>query len=438
MRNDTMMPLSRSRLLLCLGLFLCARAADAGDHWERFRGPNGDGVANDKGVPLEFSDKHNVLWKTPIPGDGNSSPIVWGERVFLQTASTDGTQRMLLCLAARDGKVLWTRSIPGVKVKIRYDSSLASSTPTTDGAAVYIAFWDGKDIIVSAYDMQGTPLWNRNLGEFVSQHGAGASPILYKDKLLFVNDMDRENPATKKAVNRPALLLALNKKTGAIVWEIPREAERACYSAPFLHETKSGGAPELIVVSTTALTAYNPDDGTKTWELPHWQGKLVRMPLRTVASATLVGNTLIASSGDGAGDRFAAGVALEGIGTGTKAQRVWENSKDFPYVPCPLQRGPHLYFVNDAGFAGCYEARSGQRIWHERVPGAKFTASPVMIDGKIYAASDAGDVFVFAADPNYRQLAKNTLGERIRATPAVANDRLYIRGQNHLFCIGKQ
>jgi outer membrane protein assembly factor BamB len=422
-----------SRLCLLFALCLLSSLVRAGDHWERFRGPNASGVADDSNVPVQFG-KENVLWKTPLPGTGNGSPVVWGERVFIHAASADGKQRLLLCLDARDGKLLWTRAIPARKAKIRYDSSLASSTPTTDGEAVYVAFWDGIDIIMAAYDFAGTPLWNRNLGPFISQHGAGASPFLYKDKLLFSNDMDKDDPVTKTPVSRPAFLVALHKKTGDIAWEVPREAFRACYSAPFFHAIQ-GSAPELLVVSTPAITAYNPESGAKLWELPHWQSKMVKMPLRTVASATLVGDVLVASSGDGAGDRYAAGVAL---GTaGTSAHRLWENNKDFPYVPCPVGHGSHVYFVNDAGHAGCYEAATGKRLWQERQPDAKFTASPVLIDGKVYASSVEGDVIVFAAEPKFRLLARNSVGETIRATPAVAHDCLFIRGQQHLFCIGK-
>jgi outer membrane protein assembly factor BamB len=198
--------------------------------------------------------------------------------------------------------------------------------------------------------------------------------------------------------------------------------------------------PDLVVVSTTAVTGYDPNDGTMKWEAKGWQGPSVRMPLRTVASSALSGDVLIACSGDGAGDRLAVAIALPGFGEAKheKPARLWQNSKDFPYVPCPLARGEHFYFVNDAGWAGCYNAQTGKRVWQERLTEDRFTASPLMIDGKVYAVSDSGDVFVFAADPQYRLLARNEVGERVWATPAVADGRLYIRGNHHLFCFGKE
>ena len=146
---------------------------------------------------------------------------------------------------------------------------------------------------------------------------------------------------------------------------------------------------------------------------------------------------MLASSGDGAGDRLTVGLKLP-TAPGARPEQVWSNGKEFPYVPCLLTRGEHVYFVNDGGFAGCYEIKTGTKVWYERLPGATFTASPVMVDGKIYAGSEEGDIFVLAAEPKFHQLAQNQLGEQLRASPAVADGRLFVRGANHLFCFGKK
>jgi outer membrane protein assembly factor BamB len=405
------------------------------DNWERFRGPNGTGTAHDKDVPLTFGAKENVVWKVALPGAGNSSPVVWGKRLFLQSASKDGKLRTLICVDATDGKILWQKSIPGIPATIRADSSLASSTPTTDGAAVYVSFWDGRKILVEAYDFQGEKRWSKDLGPFNSQHGAGASPILYKDKLILANDMDKDDFYTKQVNERPSMLMALDKRTGRLAWETPRAAERACYSAPFLLHRPGQKEPELVVTSTTAVTGYNPENGSKLWEAKGWQEHALKAPMRTVASPALADGVLCVCSGGDAG-RFAVGLALPAAGKTDAPQRLWDNRKNFPYVPSPVARGEHFYFVNDAGFAGCFHARTGTRIWFERLADG-FTASPLVIDGKIYAASTAGDVYVFAAESTFQLLARNELGEMIRATPAVANGRLYIRGERHLYCVGK-
>lgn len=422
---------------LCLGIGLVVPAAAAhADNWERFRGPNGEGISTDKSIPIQFSATENLRWKTKIEGDGHSSPVIWGDRLFLQTAALDGSQRSLLCLDAKTGKELWKRSIPGVKAKVRFDSSLASATPTTDGKAVFVPFWNGKDIVMTAYDFQGEKLWERNLGEFVSQHGAGASPVLYKDLLIFSLDKDAYRDTSKKTgpVANPSTLFGLDKKTGKTVWETPREAIRACYTVPFLLE-KPGAPTELIVTSSTAITSYDPESGKSNW---YWTWTFRKDPLRTIAATTYTNGLLLACSGDGSGERLMVAVELKGKGKDIQPERIWDNIKQFPYVTCPLVKGEHVYFVNDLGVAGCFHAKSGKQVWFERIPDAKFYASPVMIDNKMYAVSEQGDVYVIDADTKYSLLAKNALGERVRATPAVANGALYVRGQNHLFCIGKK
>jgi outer membrane protein assembly factor BamB len=405
-------------------LTLLAVTTTSADNWPRFRGPNGTGVAADKDVPIKWDESGGVLWKIPLPGLGNSSPVIWGDRVFLQASPSTGKERQLVCVSASTGKLLWSRSVAGRKARIHAKNTLASSTPATDGERVYAAFWDGSGIVLAAYDMDGRPVWDRKLGSFTSQHGAGASPVVFEDKVYLANDQDDAST-----------LYAFDARTGKIVWQDERPAYRACYSSPFIR-SKTGNRPELIVVSTMALTSYEPHSGRKNWNYT-WKFS-AKMPLRTTGSAIVANGMLFACSGDGGGDRHMIALHLKGAGPRTEVDLAWENKRDFPYVPTLLQRGEHLYFVNDKGMAGCYEARTGKRVWFERLPGATFTSSPVLIDGKMYAASEEGDVFVVAAEPTFQLLARNTLGEGVRASPAVADNRLFLRGRNHLFCIAKR
>jgi outer membrane protein assembly factor BamB len=424
-------------LVLAVSVLTWAHArADAGN-WERFRGPNGFGVAEDKDIPVHFGDKENILWKMPLPGLGNSSPIVWGKYLFLQTSSADGKQRLLLCIDAVHGKQLWSRGIPaaqGAKIDKHPKNTLASSTPVTDGESIFVSFWDGKNVFLAAYNFKGDLIWNKPLGRWVSQHGTGASPILYKDKVIFCNDMDKESQK-KEPVPNPSILYAFNKKTGDSAWELPREAYRACYSAPFLLE-KLGSPTELIVTSTTSITSYNPDDGSENWR---WNWTFKGMHLRTVACSYFADGMLFAGSGDGGGERQFCAIALHGAGKNARPAQLWQNFKDFPYVPCILTQGDFLYFVNDGGYAGCFEAKTGKKVWYERFQDHSFTSSPVLIGDKIYAPSEEGNVHVFTATPaGFQPIAANYLGETLRASPAVADGRLYIRGQHHLFCIGNK
>src|SRR5262245_39484181 len=260
------------KLTFTVALLLTLSTLSHAGHWARFRGPNGTGVADKQNLPVQVSKDDGILWKVPIPGTGNASPVVWDQRLFIHGATPK--ERYLMCLDVTNGQTVWKKSIPGGPVRFRSESSLASSTPTTDGTMVYVSFWDGKDIQMVAYDFAGERKWGKNLGPFISQHGAGASPILYKDKVIFANDMDKEEFKTKVPVERPSILMAFNKTTGTLAWETPREAIRACYSAPIVLE-RDRQPDELIVTSTTAVTSYNPQDGKPNWE---WRWSFAKMP----------------------------------------------------------------------------------------------------------------------------------------------------------------
>ena len=205
---------------------------------------------------------------------------------------------------------------------------------------------------------------------------------------------------------------------------------------PFVLE-RPGAAPELIVTSSSAITSYEPMSGKSNWYFT-WTWK--KDALRTIAGTTYINGMLVACSGDGSGERQMVGVALKGKGQNIQPAQAWAHFKSLetPYVPAPLVKGEHFYFINDLGIAGCYEAKTGNRVWFERLATGKFYASPVMIDGKIYAGSEKGDMYVFAAETSFKVLAQNPLGESIMATPAVANGALYIRTTGHLYCIGNK
>jgi outer membrane protein assembly factor BamB len=307
-------------------LLIAVNLAFASD-WTRFRGPNGTGIADDKDIPVQWSAK-NILWKVEVAGLGHSSPIVWKDHLYVQTASKDGKERILLCLDTKDGSTRWKRSMParpvqgkGKKKLIHEKNSFASSSPGVDAERVYVVFWDNVNIFLNAYTHAGEPVWSRDLGPFTSQHGAGASPIPIGDKVYFANDSDDN-----------AVLLCLDGRTGATVWSQDRPHFRACYSSPFLRELPNGEGSELIVVSTMGVTGYDPDKGSKRW---NWEWKFIaKQPLRTTGSPVTSNGMLFACSGDGGGPRHAVAVKL-----GTTPTLAWENHKDFPYVPTILAWG---------------------------------------------------------------------------------------------------
>jgi outer membrane protein assembly factor BamB len=399
---------------------LLALAAAAASDWPRFRGPNGTGASADKDIPIQWSEKENILWKAALPGHGNSSPIVSGDKVFVQSAAADGSERFLLCLDAANGDVLWKKSAPGAAAHTHDKNSLASSTPAADGERVYAIFWDGKDVSLAAYDFKGERQWERDLGPFKSEHGAGMSPIVYDGKVIVNFDQDKS-----------AAVVAFDAKNGKDAWRADRKGFRTCYSTPFVLE-RDKGAAEVVVSSSAGVTAYDPANGAEKWA---YEWSFAKDPLRTVAGPLAAGGLVIANSGAGStGERDT--IAVRPGTDDAKPSLAWQVRKTFPYVPCLLTKGDYLYGVNDAGFALCISAKTGETVFSERL-GSPMTASPVLIDGKVYAAGEDGKVYVFEAEPKFKLLAKNDMGEPVMSSPAAANNRLFVRGKDTLFCVAK-
>jgi outer membrane protein assembly factor BamB len=401
-------------LPLAAVLLLC------GADWTRFRGPNGTGVASDKDIPVVWTKKE-MLWKTELPGGGHSSPIVVKGKVFLQAATKK--ERLLVCIDAASGKQLWAKAVPGGVGETHAKSSLASATPCSDGERIYCVFWDGKRVGLFAYDFTGRLIWKKDLGAFKSQHGPGFSPIVHDGKVIVNNDQDGK-----------ATLQAFQAKDGELAWQVKRPADFTCYSTPFLYEQGMKGV-ELVVTSTSRITGYHPADGKEVWNF-NWSHPL--RPLRTVGSSVTADGLVFATSGGGDGARDMIAVKLGGKGDVSRTNLAWEkNGASAPYVPSLLTLAGHVYGINDDGIAFCWETKTGKEVWKARV-GEPMSSSPVLIHGKVHAVGEKGNVYVYQATPDgYKRLAKNSLGELVYSTPAVANGRLYIRGAKHLFCIGK-
>ncbi len=398
--------------LALLTVGLSASLVVAGE-WARFRGPEGLGTADDKNVPVVFGPTSNVLWKTPIPGKGNSSPIVSKGKVFLESASFDGKRRMLLCIDAKSGKVDWSKDLKATTGHTHDLNSLASSTPAADGQRIYAVFWDGKRISLTAWDYQGKELWNKDLGPYKSQHGPGLSPMVVGDRVILNIDQDDL-----------AEVVAFDAATGNQLWKKSRTAYRASYPTPFLLERD--GRQEVIVASTAGVTAYDPKDGAVIWNWTWiWKtnpkaGKKKGNPkggpggpLRNVGGPIYHNGMIFAISGDGGGDRHMVAIKAGPSGDITDTGLVWEKKKETPYVPMALAHGDYIYWITDKeNKAVCVEAKTGKVMWSERLGGtSQVTASPVLIDGKIYSVTMAGRVYVFDASPKFKLLAENDIKE---------------------------
>ena len=414
---------------LAVAALLLGSTALAAD-WDRFRGPNGTGVAAGK-LP-EIGPK-TTLWKVPLPGKGVSSPIVVGGKIYVQSASDDGAKRFLVCLDAATGKSEWTKTLVGGDAKRHKLNSLASGTPACDGKMIYCLWWDGGAMSIAAYDLAGEEKWSHSLGSYTSDHGPGHSPTVIGGT-VYVN-FDGSAGAggeagTAKGVGSGAALVAFDAATGAKKWTAERKAYRASYSTPFLWE-RPGKAAEVVVGTTTEVTGYDPATGKVNWAYPvTWpKGK---MPLRVVGSPLAVGNLVVCSFGDGGGARYAVGIDP----AAKTPAKVWDLDKGTPYVPCMLTKADRLFWIGDSGVATCAEAKTGKVLWEERVATKDVTASPILMGDEILAVAQTGDYYVFKAAAEFELVRKGKFEEPVLASPAVADGKLYVRGASHLYCFG--
>jgi len=403
------------RLLLAVMLLVSIPGPTSGENWPAWRGPRGDGTSLEKTVPVNWSQTENIVWRVPIPGIGHASPIVWGDRIFVVTALEDENQRVLLCLDRADGRVIWQRVVLETPPeRINRLNSRASSTPATDGERVYVSFLDRDKMFVAAYDLDGTEVWSVRPGVFSSMHGYCSSPILWKDKVLVNGDHDG-----------PAYLLALERATGKTIWKTPRPNRTRSYCPPILRTID--GRNQMILSGSLCVASYDPDTGEQHW--------IIDGPTEQyVASLVYNGELLFMTCGFP--DRFVQAIRPDGSGNITKTHVVWQKDKDCSYVPSPIAIGPYFLVVSDSGVATCYLAATGESLWRERL-GPHFSSSIVGAGGLAYFLSDKGVMTIVRPGPKFEVVASNDIGEDMRASPAISNGQIFLRGVKNLYCVGK-
>ncbi|VTS02434.1 outer membrane protein assembly factor BamB family protein [Tuwongella immobilis] len=410
------------RTWLTLALAASVGSTTLAADWTRFRGPNGSGISTESLPVTQFTESQGLLWKVAVPGEGNSSPIIVNGVVYLQSASKDQSQRSLLAYDAATGKLKWQQTLPGGRVKIHAKNSPASSTPACDGKTVVAVFWDGSDISLVAFSVDGKLLWNKPLGEYKSQHGAGPSPILFGSKVIVNNDQDGSSHVQ-----------AFDLATGNLVWDTTRTPTKACYSTPILVE-KPDSSPDLVVASTAGVAAYDPDSGKERWS---WTWSFPGEGLRVVGSPVAGEGLVFATAGNGGGNRSAIAVRTNGTGDVTAKNLVWKKTRLLPYVPTMIATKSGLLFgVDDRGVASCVVAKTGEELWSERLPGS-YTASPILVGDKLIAVNEEGVVTVYKAGKEFEVVGRSSVDERVFASPAFADGRLFIRGAKHLYCVGQ-
>jgi outer membrane protein assembly factor BamB len=398
-------------------VFVVLCEAAGGQEWTRFRGPDGTGIGKGESIPVSFTEA-DYLWQVKLPGPGHSSPVLWGDRVFVTCTHDARQEREVICLDANSGKTLWSTKMPFTPYRHNRQNSFAASTPAVDAERVYVNWISGGMFVALALDHAGKTLWRREMGEFQARHGAGASPIALGGLMIVGND----NRAT-------SFLAGLDGKTGKTVWQIKRASKMTSYITPAVYHPKEG-TPEVVFVSeANGMTGVDPMSGQKKWE----SDKL--FTLKSVASPVVAGSVIFATAGAGGAGRESAAVRPGDAQTGRDPTVAWRLDRTLPYVPTPIAIGDHLYILSDAGVMTCVTAATGKQVWQERLRGS-FYASPISVNGRIYLVTRSGEVIVLKAGPEYRVLGKSTLPEYTDATPAIAKGRMYIRTLNHLICIG--
>jgi outer membrane protein assembly factor BamB len=404
-----------SRIFIACWILSALGAPARGEDWPGWRGPRGDGTSLETTAPLHWTAEDNIHWKVEIPGSGHSSPVVWGNRVFLTTCLEKDGQRVLLCLDRRDGKILWQRTVLHAVLEDKHKlNSYASSTAATDGQHVWVSFLQFPAMIVACYDMDGGLVWKKSPGTFFSKHGFCSPPVLYKDMVILNGDQDAQG-----------YLVALDKSTGGQRWRADRPNFTRSYCPPLI--AQAAGRMQLVLTGSLCVASYDPDTGKQIW--------IIDGPTEQFVASMVFANNLFYLTA-GYPTYHAMAIRPDGEGNVTKTHVHWHETKGAGYVPSPVAHGKQVFYVNDGGIGTCFDGLTGKRLWQERL-GKHHSASPIAAAGRLYFVADDGMTYVVSASDSFKLLAKNPLNEDCYASPALAYGQLFIRTSGHLYCIGK-
>jgi outer membrane protein assembly factor BamB len=417
--------------MACLAVVVLTSSALA-DNWPQWRGPTNNGISKETGIPSEWSETKNIVWKLPMPGQGGSTPIVWDKRIFL--TSQDGGDIVLMCIST-DGKEQWKRKIgTGQGKYMRGEGNMASSSPSTDGKHVW-AYAGTGDFV--CFDIDGKEVWRFNAqdryGKFRIQHGMHTTPLLDGDRLYF-----------QLLHSGTHVVMALDKMTGKEIWKIERKTDAEqenehSYTSPVIY--RNGKDEYLVVHGCDYATAHQLTDGSEIWRVgdlnPDNAQHRYRPDLRFVASPLATADVIVIPSAkkhDVVGVKPSA-TGVFGVGS---ANELWRLPKATPDVPSPLAYDGLIYLCGEnAGPLICLDAKTGHEHYNKRLHTAIYRASPVYADGKVYLTARDGTITVVKAGTTFEEIAVNKLPDDVSASPVIANGRIYIRGWKTLYAIGK-
>lgn len=416
-----------SRLAL-VAILLLAPLAARGENWPGWRGPRGDGSSEEKGIATRWDGKsgEGILWKTSLPGYGHSSPVVWENRVFVTACNDKDESRSLICLDRDSGEVVWSKDVVKAPLEKKHSlNSYASGTPATDGKLIYVTFLQADfgslkertpgDLIVAAYDFAGNQKWSVKPGRFASVHGFCSSPILFEDKVIVNADHDGDS-----------YIVALDRANGSTIWKVNRPNKTRSYVTPIIREID--GRTQMLFSGSKCVSSYDPHNGNLHWTM---DGPTEQFVASLVYDGQLVYLTA------GFPEYHILAVKPDGKGKVGQDQIVWRTTKGCSYVPSPIVVGKYFLVAADNGTGSCFEARTGERYWQERM-GKHYSASLVAAGGQVYFLADDGITKVVrpGEGPQMEVVAENALGEYCYASPAISQGKLFIRGEKHLYCIG--
>ncbi len=408
------------------GFCLAVAGTTQAGNWPQFRGPTAQGHSTETGLPVTWSATENIAWKAPIPGESWSSPVVWADRVFLTTATDGGASCRVLALDRKSGKILWDKEVfQQVPRRKEGRNSYATPTPATDGERIYACFGDGS---FAALNFAGEVVWTNRDYKFYGQHGLATSPILHDGLLIMARDGSSDGEDKKLGWQTPwdqSYVLALDAKTGKERWKGKRGLSRISHGVPCIWE--HNGKAQVVTEAGDVVQGFDLKTGERIWSsVVAGEGK--------VPSAVL-GEGVVFTSGGWGGKETIKAFKLGGNGDLKESNLVWEQKKGMPKVPSMLYAKPHLFAITDGGVAICLKTATGEIVWQERV-GGNFSASPVAAAGRIYFVGDNGETTVIESGPEFKVLAKNPLGEKLQASPAISQGQIFIRTEKNLFCIG--
>ncbi|MSQ93900.1 MAG: hypothetical protein EXR98_05005 [Gemmataceae bacterium] len=409
--------ISRTLPFLILVFTALASTAVLADDWPAWRGPERSGHTKETGLPTQWSAK-SVVWKTALPGQGQSSPVVWGDRIFLTAALDKGKKRIVFCVDRTKGNILWQEvAWEGVPEPSHPMNGWASATCATDGERVIAFFGKGG---LHCFSVDGKKLWSRDLGAFPGPWGTSACPLIVGDNVV-------QNCDSTKGSH----LLAVDKRTGKDVWKTPRpDYDKGGWSSPILVD--AGTRKEIILNGEREVIGYDPETGKQLWTCKSFAGR--GEPTVTPG----IGNVYVINGISG--DIYS--VKLGGSGNVTKSHMIWHTPRKVRRdEPSPILVGKYLVVSDMDGIVTCYDSNTGTPLWKERLRGREFTASPIAAGGLVYFLDDAGVTTVLEPGPTFKLIAENSVGaassEIFRASLTPAHGQILARSQTHLYCIGK-